>query len=103
MNTYEATFSASSHAFRNAELEVPPEKAAEIREVLFSAMREHKPLVYGRDWDHLTIDEIFTREVEADEYSISGASKVAHFYRHEGASKVLIESLTNVSRVRLVR
>ncbi len=102
INTYEVTFAASSHAFKNSEIEVTKEKAGEIRETLFDAMRQRKPLVYGRDWDHLTIDEIFTHRVEADEYSIAGASKVAHFYKYERGAKVLVESLTNVSSVKRV-
>lgn len=103
MNTYEVTHAAASHSFKNAEIEVTPEKATEIREVLFDAMRQRKPLVYGRDWEHKTIEEIFTSTVEADEYSIAGSNKVAHFYKHSAyGTKTLIESITGVTKVRLI-
>lgn len=41
-----------SGVFRNEELEVSLEDAREIRESLMDAIRGHKPLVIGRDWDY---------------------------------------------------
>ena len=38
--------------FQNNELEIDAEAAAEIRESLTTAIRNHQPLVYGRDWDY---------------------------------------------------
>jgi HK97 family phage portal protein len=41
-----------SGVFRNQELEVSLEDAREVRESLMEAIRGHKPLVIGRDWDY---------------------------------------------------
>lgn len=38
--------------FKNSELEIDAEQAAEIRRRVVSSLRRHEPLVYGRDWDY---------------------------------------------------
>jgi len=38
--------------FKNNEIEINPEDAAEIRSMLNTSIRRREPLVYGRDWDY---------------------------------------------------
>lgn len=38
--------------FQNSELEVDAEQAAQVSRILVAALRERRPLVYGRDWDY---------------------------------------------------
>jgi HK97 family phage portal protein len=38
--------------FQNNEIEIDAEAASEIRESLTASIRNHQPLVYGRDWDY---------------------------------------------------
>lgn len=41
--------------FQNSEMEVDPEGAAKIRAMLMKSLREHTPLVFGRDWDYTPV------------------------------------------------
>ena len=41
--------------FQNSELEVDPEQAAMIRQMLVTSLRRREPLVYGRDWDYTPV------------------------------------------------
>jgi len=41
--------------FQNSELEVDPQQAAIIRQMLVTSLRRREPLVYGRDWDYTPV------------------------------------------------
>ncbi len=72
MNKYIVTY--KTKALHNVELEVPTEKADEIREEL----KKLRP-VYGRDWEWTDSEAAIT--IEADSYSVA-TNGTAHFYRN---------------------
>jgi HK97 family phage portal protein len=41
--------------FQNSEIEVDPDQAAQIRQMLVSSLRKREPLVFGRDWDYTPV------------------------------------------------
>jgi hypothetical protein len=97
MNTYEVTYQAISPSFRNTEIEVPADKATEIREELAKSLKARQPVVYGRDWYYDSVAVKDTMIVEGDHYSVSN-NGTAHFY--EGQSTAPSTSVLNVIHVR---
>ena len=70
------------YGYQNCEIEVTPEKAAEIREELKTSLRERGFPVWGRDWQYVGgIPNMLS--VEATGYSVSSNGTV-HFYRDGG-------------------
>ncbi len=41
--------------FKNEELEVDPQQAANLRSMLVASLRRREPLVYGRDWEYTPV------------------------------------------------
>jgi hypothetical protein len=98
MNRYLVTYSAMSPALANTEIEVNDRDAAKIRSQISEALRNRKPLVFGRDWNYLSV---MTREevvVEADKFTVQSAEKTAFFYNVDAASPCAV--ILNVIHVK---
>lgn len=65
--------------FKNSEIEIDAEQAAEIRASLTASIRRRQPLVYGRDWDYhpVTVPPSEAQAVEAMQLT---ANQIASVY-----------------------
>lgn len=102
--------------FRNKEIEIDPDQAAQIRAMLVASLRRREPLVYGRDWDYCcdAETEMLTRSgwkrhdqvAEGDEClslnpqtGLSEWQPVSHLYTFDGPHDVIEMSSSSHSSV----